>query len=109
MPHINIPAIVVTLATFIGLQGMSLVLRPKAGGAITDYISDVTQLGMLGIPAGFAVIMIIVAWFEFGLFRSAFGSQPPHFTGFCAVGIICGNWRADFSGPGWHRLACYRY
>ena len=72
---LNIPAIVVALATFIGLQGMSLVLRPQAGGVITDYISDVTQLGMLGIPAGFAVIVIIVAWFEFGLFRSAFGRR----------------------------------
>ena len=72
---LNIPAIVVTLATFIGLQGMSLVLRPQAGGVITDYISDVTQLGMLGVPAGFAVIVIIVAWFEFGLFRSAFGRR----------------------------------
>ena len=72
---LNIPAIVVTLATFIGLQGMSLVLRPQAGGVITDYISDVTQLGILGIPAGFAVIVIIVAWFEFGLFRSAFGRR----------------------------------
>ena len=72
---LNIPAIVVTLATFIGLQGMSLVLRPQAGGAITDYISDVTQLVMLGIPACFAVIVIIVAWFEFGLFRSAFGRR----------------------------------
>ena len=50
---LNIPAIVVTLATFIGLQGMSLVLRPQAGGAITDYISDVTQWGFSAVPACF--------------------------------------------------------
>ena len=50
---LNIPAIVVTLATFIGLQGMSLVLRPQAGGAITDYISDVTQWGFAAVPACF--------------------------------------------------------
>ncbi|NQV81277.1 MAG: ATP-binding cassette domain-containing protein, partial [Alphaproteobacteria bacterium] len=72
---LNIPAIVVTLATFIGLQGMSLVLRPRAGGAITDYISDVTQWGMGAIPACFAVIVIIVAGFEFGLFRTALGRR----------------------------------
>ena len=72
---LNIPAIVVTLATFIGLQGLSLVLRPQAGGAITDYISDVTQLRMLAVPACFAVIVIIVAWFEFGLFRTAMGRR----------------------------------
>ena len=72
---LNIPAIVVTLATFIGLQGMSLVLRPKAGGAITDYISDVTQWKMLAVPFCFAAIVIIVAWFEFGLFRTSLGRR----------------------------------
>ena len=58
---LNIPAIVVTLATFIGLQGMSLVLRPQAGGTITDYISDVTQWSFAGMPACFLAIMVIVA------------------------------------------------
>ena len=37
---LNIPAIVVTLATFIGLQGMSLVLRPQAGGTITLQLEE---------------------------------------------------------------------
>jgi ribose transport system ATP-binding protein len=72
---LNIPAIVVTLATFIGLQGMSLVLRPRAGGAITDYISDVTQWKMLAVPACFAVVVIIVVCFEFGLFRTSLGRR----------------------------------
>jgi ribose transport system ATP-binding protein len=72
---LNIPAIVVTLATFIGLQGMSLVLRPQAGGAITDYISDVTQSGFFSVPACFVAIVIIVAVFEFGLFRTALGRR----------------------------------
>ena len=72
---LNIPAIVVTLATFIGLQGMSLVLRPRAGGAITDYISDLTQWGMLAMPTCFLVIVIIVAWFEFGVFRTSLGRR----------------------------------
>jgi ribose transport system ATP-binding protein len=72
---LNIPAIVVTLATFIGLQGMSLVLRPKAGGAITDYISDVTQWGSAAVPACFIAIIVIVAVFEFGLFRTALGRR----------------------------------
>jgi ribose transport system ATP-binding protein len=72
---LNIPAIVVTLATFIGLQGMSLVLRPRAGGAITDYISDVTQWSYAGIPACFLAIMAIVVVFEFGLFRTALGRR----------------------------------
>jgi len=72
---VNIPAIVVTLATFIGLQGMSLVLRPTAGGSITDHISDVSQWGLAAVPACFLAIAVIVAVFEFGLFRSALGRR----------------------------------
>ncbi|MGH6925064.1 MAG: ATP-binding cassette domain-containing protein [Propylenella sp.] len=72
---LNIPAIVVTLATFIGLQGMSLVLRPQAAGTITDYISDVTQWSYAGMPACFLAIMAIVVVFEFGLFRTALGRR----------------------------------
>jgi ribose transport system ATP-binding protein len=66
---------VVTLATFIGLQGMSLVLRPQAGGAITHYISDVTQWGFSAVPACFLAAVFIVALFEFGLFRTALGRR----------------------------------
>lgn len=72
---LNIPAIVVTLATFIGLQGMSLVLRPQAGGAITDYITDVSQWSFAAMPACFLAIVIVVAAFEFGLFRTALGRR----------------------------------
>jgi ribose transport system permease protein/ribose transport system ATP-binding protein len=72
---LNIPAIVVTLATFIGLQGLSLVLRPQAGGAITDYITDVTQWKIYSVPACFLAIAVIVVLFEFGLFRTALGRR----------------------------------
>jgi ribose transport system ATP-binding protein len=72
---LNIPAIVVTLATFIGLQGMSLVLRPRAGGAITDYITDVTQWSFYAVPACFLAILIVVAVFEYGLFRTGLGRR----------------------------------
>ena len=72
---LNIPAIVVTLATFIGLQGMSLVLRPQAGGAITDHLSDVTQWNLAGMPACFLAIMVIVVVFELVLFRTGLGRR----------------------------------
>jgi ribose transport system ATP-binding protein len=71
----NIPAIVVTVATFIGLQGMSLVLRPQAGGSITDDITDVTQWGFAAVPACFLAMAVIVAVFEFALFRTALGRR----------------------------------
>jgi ribose transport system ATP-binding protein len=71
----NIPAIVVTLATFIGLQGMSLVLRPQAAGTITDHISDVTQWSWVGMPACFIAILVIVVGFEIILFRTGLGQR----------------------------------
>jgi ribose transport system ATP-binding protein len=72
---LNIPAIVVTLATFIGLQGMSLVLRPQAAGAISDSISDVSQWSFAGMPACFLAIAVIVVTFEFILFRTGLGRR----------------------------------
>lgn len=72
---LNIPAIVVTLATFIGLQGMSLVLRPQAAGTITDYVSDVTQWSVAGLPACFLAIVAIVVVFEFVLFHTRLGRR----------------------------------
>ena len=71
---LNIPAIVVTLATFIGLQGMSLVLRPQAAGTITDYISDVTQWSFAACLPVHRHRGIVVA-FEFVLFRTGLGRR----------------------------------
>ncbi len=124
---LNIPAIVVTLATFIGLQGMSLVLRPQAGGAITDYVSDVTQWSFAAVPACFLAIVVIVAVFEFGLFRTALGrrlravgSNPLAATrvgvnanrhillAFTLSGLLTGIGGLILAGQVGHRLACHR-
>ena len=72
---LNIPAIVVTLATFIGLQGMSLALRPQAAGTITGYISDATQWSLAGMPACFLAVLVIVVAFEFVLFHTGLGRR----------------------------------
>ena len=96
---LNIPAIVVTLATFIGLQGMSLALRPQAGGTITDYISDVTQWNYAGMPACFLAIVVIVVVFEFiavphrgsggGCARSGQIHWPQPGSASASTGISC--------------------
>jgi ribose transport system ATP-binding protein len=72
---LNIPAIVVTLAAFIGLQGMSLVMRPQAAGTITDYLSDVSQWSVAGMPACFLAILVMVVAFEFVVFRTGLGRR----------------------------------
>jgi ribose transport system ATP-binding protein len=70
---VRIPAIVVTLASFVGLQGVSLALRPKAEGVITDALSDVFQFSLLAVPLGMILALAVVAALEWALFRRQIG------------------------------------
>jgi ribose transport system ATP-binding protein len=70
---LRLPAIVVTIATFIGLQGLSLLLRPTAAGTIDDAISNAAQFPILFVPAGVLLTLAMVAGAEWLLFRTAFG------------------------------------
>jgi ribose transport system ATP-binding protein len=70
---LRLPAIVVTIATFIGLQGVSLLLRPTAAGMIDDAISDAAQFPLWLLPAGVALTLVMVAGAEWVLYRTAFG------------------------------------
>jgi ribose transport system ATP-binding protein len=70
---LRLPAIVVTIATFIGLQGVSLLLRPTAAGTITDTVSDAAQFPIWLLPAGVALTLVMVAGAEWLLFRTGFG------------------------------------
>jgi ribose transport system ATP-binding protein len=70
---LRLPAIVVTIATFIGLQGVSLLLRPTAAGVIDDAISDATQLKLWFVPAGTVLTLAMVGGAEWLLYRTAFG------------------------------------
>ena len=74
---LRLPAIVVTIATFIGLQGVSLLLRPVAAGTIDDAISDIAQFPLGLVPAGLALALVMVVVAEWVLFRTAFGRQFP--------------------------------
>jgi ribose transport system ATP-binding protein len=64
---------VATLATYMGIQAISLVLRPTADGLIADNIIDgiAAQIGPVPIVAIVAVILAIAL--EFGLFRTRLG------------------------------------
>jgi ribose transport system ATP-binding protein len=70
---LRLPAIVVTIATFIGLQGMSLLLRPTAAGIIDDAISNAAQFPILLVPAGVLLTLAMVAGAEYLLYRTGFG------------------------------------
>jgi ribose transport system ATP-binding protein len=70
---LRLPAIVVTIATFIGLQGVSLLLRPTAAGQIDDAISDAAQFPIGFLPAGVVLTLAMVVCAEWLLFRTGFG------------------------------------
>lgn len=64
---------VATLATYMALQAVSLLLRPIPGGLIADSILDGigTQIGFVPVVAILAVLA--AAALEFGLFRTRLG------------------------------------
>jgi ribose transport system ATP-binding protein len=70
---LRLPAIVVTIATFIGLQGISLLLRPIAAGNISDTISDAAQFPIGVIPAGVLLTLAMVGGAEWLAYRTGFG------------------------------------
>ena len=70
---LRLPAIVVTIATYIGLQGVSLLLRPVAAGTIDDAISDAAQFQVWFLPAGLVLALAMVGGAEWLLYRTAFG------------------------------------
>ena len=72
---LRLPAIVVTIATFIGLQGLSLLLRPTAAGQIDDAISDAAQFPIGFLPAGLVLTLAMVVVAEWLLFRTGFGRR----------------------------------
>ena len=71
----RLPAVIVTLASFIGLQGLSLTLRPRAGGNISDSLSDLFQFPVSIVPAGMILALIVVAGGEWLLYRGAIGRR----------------------------------
>jgi ribose transport system ATP-binding protein len=73
--YLRLPAIVVTIATFIGLQGVSLLLRPVAAGEIADEISDVAELKLWVLPLALILTLLAVAAAELVLYRSAIGRR----------------------------------
>ncbi len=73
--YLRLPAIVVTIASFIGLQGVSLLLRPTAAGDIADEISDTAQLPILFLPLAIVATLLVVATLELVLYRSGIGRR----------------------------------
>lgn len=70
---LKLPSMVITLATFSGIQGVSLLLRPRPGGRISDILSDTIAMPVLGVPFGMVAAIAVVLILEFVLSRRSFG------------------------------------
>lgn len=71
--HVGLPAIAATLVTLMGLQGVSLVLRPSPEGVIDPGLIDavLTQVG--AVPVVFAIAVVLGVAFEVASRRSRWG------------------------------------
>jgi ribose transport system ATP-binding protein len=72
---LRLPAIVVTLASFIGLQGLSLLLRPRPKGTISNTLSDIFGYPVFGAPLGMILALVAFVIGEWLLYRHAIGRQ----------------------------------
>jgi ribose transport system ATP-binding protein len=64
---------VATLATFMGLQAVSLLLRPIPGGLIADTVLDGIGLQFGFVPLVFIAVVLVALALEHGLFRRRWG------------------------------------
>lgn len=70
---VGLSPVVTTLATYIGLQGVSLVLRPTPLGYIGPDFTNVLEQQVGPIPASFIVLAVVAVIAEIALRRSRAG------------------------------------
>ncbi|MBT9384320.1 ATP-binding cassette domain-containing protein [Pseudooceanicola sp. CBS1P-1] len=70
---LRLPSIVVTLASFFGLQGVSLLLRPLPDGAIAFDLSTFFTSKLVLLPVAAALALLACLGFEWMTFRSRTG------------------------------------
>jgi ribose transport system ATP-binding protein len=65
--------IAATLAMYIALQGVSLLLRGTQGGFIDEGITEAIETKVLGVPLAFVVAVALAIGLEYALRRSRWG------------------------------------
>ena len=68
-----ITPIIATLATFMGLQGLSLLLRDIPGGLINTNVMDWISIRIGFVPVAFIVAVVVIVALEFSLRRTRWG------------------------------------
>jgi ribose transport system ATP-binding protein len=70
---VGLHAMVGTLVTYMGLQGVSLVLRPVPGGVISNQILDPLGADIGPLPMTFLVAVVVTAALAFVIARTRWG------------------------------------
>lgn len=70
---LGLPSMIVTLATFFGLQGLGLFLRPRPEGMIHGGLLDTFEKTFLMLPAIFIVALLATVLLEWMLWRRPLG------------------------------------
>ena len=80
---IGLHPMVATLATFMAIQAVSLLLRPIPGGLIADRVTETIAISFGFVPLVIVVAIGVALGLEYGLFRKTwglslrgFGSRP---------------------------------
>jgi ribose transport system ATP-binding protein len=94
---LRLPSVVVTLATFVAIGGVSLYLRPRPEGAISSDFIDYVNSQFFGVPvqlllAVFAMVLlgVVSRWTGLGRMMRAWGSDSAVASrlGIKSVGIV---------------------
>ena len=70
---VGLHPMVATLATFMALQGVSLMLRATSGGLINDAVMEAINFKFGFIPLTLVAAVLLALCLDFGLFRRYFG------------------------------------
>lgn len=80
---VGLHPMVATLATYMAVQAVSLILRPVPGGLIADGVMEGIGASIGFVPVAMIAVGVLALLLEFGLFRSrwglsfrGFGSKP---------------------------------
>ena len=69
----RITPVIATLTTYMGLQGVSLLLRPIPDGLLNSDVTAAISSQIGFVPTAFIVCVLLVALLEYGLRRSRWG------------------------------------
>ncbi|MDW5594507.1 ATP-binding cassette domain-containing protein [Conexibacter stalactiti] len=72
---VKLSPVLATLATYIVLQGVSLLLRPQPDGSLSPDFTDFLTQRVGGVPLAFVIAVVLAIGAEIALLRSRWGLQ----------------------------------